>query len=331
MSGSALIAKANNIIRVLDKDRRDASFRALSNMISTDIAEQTYAQILDGLPTEDSLLEGSPYIEGHPVFELEQTRICERFLEKARRMCATLDPYNMQFDGHLSKSFQDANMGSKEYNIRLVELTLVACHQIVAYFFNLDDRAHNHQLYQNWAQQRRMEQTLTLEVRDIIPPSAFLHTSYTYFHQYPQGLADVVGYWAEGRIFGGVAVFDRGETESDMLPRPKDSLSAHARSIRLISFLLSDPEETTTCPLPIHGTNESRPRWHPYDALAKYHVFRDKYERRLSLEPPKRECMLVNAHWPELTDEYIIAAASARLKEVTPLSPCWHLSLEKHK
>ncbi|CEI61018.1 unnamed protein product [Fusarium venenatum] len=212
MSGSALIAKANNIIRVLDKDRRDASFRALSNMISTDIAEQTYAQILDGLPTEDSLLEGSPYIEGHPVFELEQTRICERFLEKARRMCATLDPYNMQFDGH------DANMGSKEYNIRLVELTLVACHQIVAYFFNLDDRAHNHQLYQNWAQQRRMEQTLTLEVRDIIPPSAFLHTSYTYFHQYPQGLADVVGYWAEGRIFGGVAVFDRGETESDMLP-----------------------------------------------------------------------------------------------------------------
>jgi hypothetical protein len=59
--------------------------------------------------------------------------------------------------------------------------------------------------------------------------------------------------------------------------------------------------------------------------------------------------MLVNADWPELADEYIvnnaefiraeggvvtdekIAAASARLKEVTPSSPCWHPSLEKHK
>ncbi|KAL3600791.1 hypothetical protein FPOAC2_05040 [Fusarium poae] len=272
-------------------------------------------------------------------------------------MCAALDPYHMQFDEYLLKSFQDANKGSEEYNIRLVELTVVACHQIAVYFFNLDDGAHNHQLYQDWAQQRRMEQILTSEVRDIIPPSAFFHTSYTYFDQYPQGLADVAGDWAEGRIFGGVVVFDRGETESEC-----KSMWIHGARLRgpttlypptpdqfdsFINFLLSDPEERTTCPLPIHGKNENRPRWHPYDALAKYHIFRDKYERRLPLEHPKRECMLVNADWPELADEYIvnntdfirreggvvtdeqIAAALARLKEVTPSSPCWHPSLEK--
>ena len=30
--------------------------------------------------------------------------------------------------------------------------------------------------------------------------------------QYPDGLADVVGYWAEDRIFGGVVLFDRSQT-----------------------------------------------------------------------------------------------------------------------
>lgn len=33
---------------------------------------------------------------------------------------------------------------------------------------------------------------------------------------YPNGLADVVGYWAEARIFGGVVLFDRGESELEV-------------------------------------------------------------------------------------------------------------------
>lgn len=177
-----------------------------------------------------------------------------------------------------------------------------------------------------------MEQVLASEVRDVIPPCAFFHTSYYYFDQYPQGLADVVGYWAEGQIFGGVVVFDRRETESEC-----KSMWIHGARLRgprtlypptpdqfdsLINFLLSDPKEGATCPLPIHGTNENRPRWHPYDALAKYHIFRDKYIVR-NTEYIRREGGIV-------TDEEI-AAASARLKEVTPSSPCWHPSLEKHK
>lgn len=193
-----------------------------------------------------------------------------------------------------------------------------------------------------------MEQVLASEVRDVIPPCAFFHTSYYYFDQYPQGLADVVGYWAEGQIFGGVVVFDRRETESEVCCSYKKqrheshysqckSMWIHGARLRgprtlypptpdqfdsLINFLLSDPKEGATCPLPIHGTNENRPRWHPYDALAKYHIFRDKYIVR-NTEYIRREGGIV-------TDEEI-AAASARLKEVTPSSPCWHPSLEKHK
>lgn len=36
---------------------------------------------------------------------------------------------------------------------------------------------------------------------------------YIGFSHYPRGFLDVVGYWAEVQIFGGVVVFDRGLEE----------------------------------------------------------------------------------------------------------------------
>ncbi|XEV03768.1 hypothetical protein FSHL1_009055 [Fusarium sambucinum] len=61
-------ASLRDTINVLDESHRNVFCRALSNLLSIDTAEQTYAQILDGLPAEDSLLDGAPYVEGHPVF-----------------------------------------------------------------------------------------------------------------------------------------------------------------------------------------------------------------------------------------------------------------------
>lgn len=39
----------------------------------------------------------------------------------------------------------------------------------------------------------------------------FYHTDYKRFEDYPFGLLNVVGYWAEAEIFGGVVLFERGE------------------------------------------------------------------------------------------------------------------------
>lgn len=36
-----------------------------------------------------------------------------------------------------------------------------------------------------------------------------MHKNYRDFEQYPNGVADIVGYWAEAQIFGGVVLFDR--------------------------------------------------------------------------------------------------------------------------
>ena len=53
--------------------------------------------------------------------------------------------------------------------------------------------------------------------RQLLPPPDYLVSlstmSYAMPNHYPRGHLDVVGYWAETHIFGGVVVFDRGPNE----------------------------------------------------------------------------------------------------------------------
>ncbi|KAF4973123.1 hypothetical protein FZEAL_9411 [Fusarium zealandicum] len=367
-------------LETLQTSHQDIFRRALANLLSTDLAEYAYAQILDGLPTEESLLEGYVYMGGHPVFELNHTKLCEGFLDKARDFRARFDPCQLRFDDHaqinqLLQAFQNTAPGSSDFNLRLIELVVVAVHQIAAYLYDLDDGAHKHQVFGDWLQQELAASVLRSQPwinshGEWIPPATFFHSAYVHPEQYPRGLADVAGYWAEGKIFGGVILFDRGESEQEVWEHVHGQLSSilanalqckamwiHGARLRgpttlypptseqfdsLVGFLLSGPDDNVPCPLPIHGTRENRPRWDPWHALAQYHIFRDKYERYVSPEPPKRSLShMAPGDWPEMGDEWIIdsqdyirsqghnlteediAAAYARLKEITPSSPLW--------
>lgn len=90
----------------------------------------------------------------------------------------------------------------------LIELIARSCHQIAARLFQLDDGFHKHSVYQAWRDAPIDPQSNPRRVPPL--PSAFCHGFYIFHEQYPYGIADVVGYWAEARIFGGVVVFDRG-------------------------------------------------------------------------------------------------------------------------
>lgn len=46
------------------------------------------------------------------------------------------------------------------------------------------------------------------------PATLFCHPWYRDYDQYPNGVADSVGYWAEARVLGGVVLFDRRDPES---------------------------------------------------------------------------------------------------------------------
>ena len=109
----------------------------------------------------------------------------------------------------------------------------------------------------------------------------------------------------------------------------------------LVDFLLAGPDKAA-CPLPIHGTPLNRPRWDPDDAIARFHIFRDKWERKIPEAPLQHGCVRNSKDWPELddrnlvqiqltnkqwgapVDEEALAAAEERLMQVTPSSPCWN-------
>ena len=42
------------------------------------------------------------------------------------------------------------------------------------------------------------------------------HPDYVQFENYPRGLLDVVGYWAETQVFGGVLLFNRSDSGSQV-------------------------------------------------------------------------------------------------------------------
>ena len=72
--------------------------QALANILNTQLAEFTYAQILDGLPTKQSLLESCSLIFDHPVCKLKHTSLCDEFLEKACEFRSRFDPSSLVFD-----------------------------------------------------------------------------------------------------------------------------------------------------------------------------------------------------------------------------------------
>ncbi|KAH7121826.1 hypothetical protein B0J13DRAFT_589563 [Dactylonectria estremocensis] len=253
---------------VLD-DQHMVTFRwALRRILATPHAEFAYAQILDGLPTEESLEDSYVYMESHPVYSLGHRNLCEGYLEKARDFSAKFDPSDIHFKQFLLVAFQNTRPNSRPFYLRLIELVVVACPQIAAHLFELDDGVHKHQLHQYWLDIGNQAIDDDQGPRSYSPP-----------------------------ISGGVVVFDRGETEQE------------------------DPD----------------------DAIARFHIFRDKWERKVLGAPLRHECVrnskdcpelddrnlvqiqLTNRRWGVPVDEEALAAAEERRKLVTPSSPCWNM------
>ncbi|KAI5459331.1 hypothetical protein BGZ63DRAFT_390730 [Mariannaea sp. PMI_226] len=337
----------------LDTQHQEIFRKALSNLLSTELAERTFAQILDGLPTLESADDSFIVLGGHPIREINHIEICDGFLEKARQFRSEFDPSTLDFDLLPLEAFQKTTPNTKEFNLRLIWLLVVACHQIAAYLYELDDGAHKHEVIKRWVEDRRSQGVNGQDPSGYyFPPIAFFHVEYTHSEQYPRGLADVAGYWAEGRIFGGVVVFDRGETDQECKEMWIHGLSSHGPETLypprpeefdlLINFLLSEPADHLPCPLPIKATPNHRPRWDPYQAIAHYHIFRDRYERIIPDNPPVQSSVRQSIlNWPELWDDIFlyrqsigedppdeeeVAAVHARRHLVTRSSPRWRLA-----
>lgn len=138
----------------------------------------------------------------------------------------------------------------------------------------------------------------------------------------------MAGYWAEMRIFGGIVLFDRGESENECngiyIHNKRYTTVApptEAQFNNIVEFLLTEGPVYENCPLPIKITPENRWRWDPYDAMTRYHIFKHRHDIPSGPRPRRRD-VITEDTWPEITDYYKLAeedlekGPSTRLREL---------------
>ena len=108
--------------------------------------------------------------------------------------------------------------------MRLVELVCVAIHEIAVAVFNLQPKSHTEehisqvtkwQIEAGWIDYGGGDRAWE-EPSYPPPPTHFYHFLFCDYDLYPNGIADIAGYWAEDQICGGVALFNRGESGTEV-------------------------------------------------------------------------------------------------------------------
>ncbi|KAK0736494.1 hypothetical protein B0T21DRAFT_288287 [Apiosordaria backusii] len=252
-------------IHGINENHRDLLIRAVSRVLATDIAESTFAQILDGLPTAE-----------------------------VREFRSSFQPESLELDAELLHSYQSSSPGSRAFKTRLVELVAVVLHEAAVILFNLDTSLHKDDGITEWVPPKD-DDLFWYYFPNGPYPTLFRHPWYADYEQYPNGVADMVGYWAESRILGGVVLFDRRsftETadadEHAIYFHPNRGLITYRicrllehQKRALLEFLTADAPGQ--CPLPILPTDENTHRIDPEEPLGLTGIYRNIWERK---DPP---------------------------------------------
>ncbi|KAK7421122.1 hypothetical protein QQZ08_010126 [Neonectria magnoliae] len=217
---------------------------------------------------------------GHPLLD-ERLELSNGVLDRARELRSNFDATNLQFDTGLLHAYQIAAPGSKAFQTRLIELVARAIHQIAAWLFKQDPilTPSNHLV--SW---RPSEEDESFYPHGY-PPTLFWHPWYHAYEQYPEGVADGVGCWAEARIFGGVVLFDQRQISSDAECH-EVYLHADRRNVTYRIFKLLDEQKHVlvqsppNCPLPILGDLDNRERVDPEEPIESTGIYRDRWERK---------------------------------------------------
>lgn len=320
-SSEASIKPCKSTIDFLSEAHREAVIRAILNVLSTEIVELTYAQIVDGLPLEDTINEviGNNLMgPEHPVYAHKELK--DGVLDAVRSFRAGFDPRIIEFDTSLLKTLQKGSPGSILFNTRLIEVVAIAVHEIAVLLYKNHPNLSTQQVHA-WIPPKDTadsEWSTWWTFRpNGPPPTLFNHYWYTASGQYPNGVADVVGYWAESRILGGVVLFDRTAAESDAVYLHSDRNDITYRICQLtgaqkgtlLRFLRSDnlqQGDGTSSP-PILLDEDNLIRVDPEEPFSATGVYRDLLEREMpppeSMGDGRASCVWNRLDFPTKADQ----------------------------
>jgi len=319
----ALYAHLHHItLENLTTDHLDILHHVLLRVLGSELAIDTFAQIVDGLPIADVAWDQRyPGIFGddHPIEA--HASLCPGVRDKTSAYLKQYDLRSLVFDPKLVQAYQNAPLASKPFHTRLIELVVIALHQIAVHLFKQDDlRSHSqHEIDNittcvsvppNSPAVNPQDYAVTLPPR----PTLSNHHCYLDLDIYPEGLADVVGYWAEDRIVGGTVLFDRradpcdprdrldgenqgtGEEAGGQNPAEKSPPNIWLHPARdrvtdricrlhddqqeeLVAYLLSALGDTSSL-LPILPHKGNRTRVEPAIAHSHKYIFREYWDRK---------------------------------------------------
>ncbi|CRK14895.1 hypothetical protein BN1708_011300 [Verticillium longisporum] len=272
----------------LDGEHRHALSQALGNVLATDAALVTFAQIIDGLPICDIAWDtrGPKLTPQHPINS--HVELCPGARDMAEEFRDDFKLEALVFKPELLPSFQSSSTSSRGFALRLLELTSSAVHQIAVLLFQLNLRVHDRTTTDNLNvdEATSWECPPDMRARVVPHPTLFTQSHFVAHEQCPDGIADMVGYWAEDRILGGVILFDHSSpwNEQDIEPNAsiycgRDKITYRICQLlddqqsRLIEFLRArekQPEEQRerpNGPLPILPSSDNRTRIDQGDAI----------------------------------------------------------------
>ncbi|KAI3400147.1 hypothetical protein diail_4379 [Diaporthe ilicicola] len=273
----------------LTTDHLNIFHRALLRVLGSEPAIDTFAQIVDGLPIADVAWDKRhPGIFGDDRPIEVHASLCPGVKDKTSACLKQHDLHSLVFDPKLVQAYQDAPLASKAFHTRLIELVVIALHQIAVDLFKLYDlRSHS---------QHEID-TVTNCV--IVPPKSpavnpqdyavtvpprptlFNHPYYVDLEIYPEGLADIVGYWAEDRIVGGIVLFDRRADPRDPRDRPDEENQGTGEEAGGQNPAENNPPNIWLHPARDHVTDRgNRTRVDPATAHSHKFIFREYWDRK---------------------------------------------------
>lgn len=306
----------------LDDPHRGAITQAIANVLSTEIAEITFAQIQDGLPLAEVVDDASSnlLLPDHPIFK--HTELSPKILDEVHAFHEGFDVELLRFDTPLLNAFQAASPGSRVFKTRLIEILAIAIHQmaVLLYKNNLDLAPESSSTLHKvhiWEPPKDPDSSWDTwwEFHPYgPPPTLFHHAWYINHDHYPDGAVDMAGYWAESRIIGGVVLFDRSGLDPDAVYFHPDrdqvtyriSKLTDEQKTTLMDFLTAKTErsqdedseaagygqehgrgglEGKDCPLPLLPNETNLHRVDPEEPINVTCVYRQAWEREMP--PPE--------------------------------------------
>ncbi|KMP05665.1 hypothetical protein CIRG_05346 [Coccidioides immitis RMSCC 2394] len=173
--------------------------QALRRILATEVAEESFSMLIDGRLTMKALRACRRIRLGEDYDEIAKyTGPSQDTISMFRSLREQFDLSHVLIKASSAERFQrsDVQASSADFQRGLLDLVVSMVHDLAVSIFEELHRSK----YQNTPHQG--------PERALLPD--FRHPKYLQSYLYPHGPIELVGYWMETRLFGGVVVFEHG-------------------------------------------------------------------------------------------------------------------------